>query len=46
MAEASDKPVDDFKAHSETFTGFTKLMTWGTIGSALIGAFVVFLIAQ
>lgn len=36
----------DLKAHEETFKGFTALMTWGTVGSFLIGGFVVFLIAQ
>ena len=36
----------DLKAHEETFAGFTALMTWGTIASFAIGAFVVFLIAQ
>ena len=36
----------DLKAHEKTFEGFTALMTWGTIGSFAIGAFVVFLIAQ
>ena len=43
MAETGD---GDLKAHQETFSGFTALMTWGTIGSFLIGGFVVFLIAQ
>ena len=46
MAETGNNPGDDYKAHAETFTGFTALMTWGTIGSFAIGAFVVFLIAQ
>lgn len=46
MADAGNNPGDDFKAHAETFKGFTALMTWGTIGSALIGGLVVFLIAQ
>ena len=46
MAETGDNQGSDFKAHAETFSGFTKLMTWGTIGSALVGALVVFLIAK
>jgi hypothetical protein len=28
-----------------TWTGFKAMMTWGTVGAALIGALVVFLIA-
>ena len=43
MADTGD---GDLKAHQETFAGFTALMTWGTIGSFLIGGLVVFLIAQ
>jgi len=46
MADTGNKPVDDYKAHAETFSGFTALMTWGTVGSFLIGALVVFLIAK
>ncbi|MEZ0243899.1 MAG: aa3-type cytochrome c oxidase subunit IV [Sphingomonas sp.] len=46
MAETGENQGNDYKAHAETFSGFTALMTWGTIGSFAIGAFVVFLIAQ
>ena len=46
MADTGENQGNDFKAHAETFKGFTSLMTWGTIGSALVGALVVFLIAQ
>ena len=46
MADTGKTPGDDYKAHAETFKGFSTLMLWGTVGSALIGGFVVFLISQ
>lgn len=36
----------DFKAHSETYAGFTAMMKWGTIASFLVGAVVVLLISN
>ncbi|MCW3834541.1 aa3-type cytochrome c oxidase subunit IV [Sphingomonas canadensis] len=35
----------ELQAHEQTWTGFKSMMTWGTVIAALIGAFVVFLIA-
>ncbi len=35
----------DYKAHNSTYSGFTVLLKWGTIASALVGLLVVFLIA-
>lgn len=32
--------------HEATWAGFTALMKWGSIGVALVTAFVVFLIAN
>lgn len=43
---AEGKKVDDYKAHAETYKGFSSLMLWGTVGSFAVGALVVFLIAQ
>lgn len=36
---------NDMKAASESYGGFVSLIKWGTIGTALVTAFVVFLIA-
>lgn len=36
----------DMKAHSETYSGFTAMMKWGTIASFLVGAIVVLLISN
>ena len=36
----------DIQAHEQTWHGFTAMMKWGTLAVALIGAFVVFLIAS
>lgn len=45
MADTSDHGAE-IKAHAETYSGFTKLMLWGTIVCAAIGAFVVLMIAS
>ncbi|WP_077510321.1 aa3-type cytochrome c oxidase subunit IV [Sphingomonas sp. LM7] len=45
MADAGETSTE-VQAHAETYSGFTKLMLWGTIASAAIGAFVVFMIAN
>ena len=45
MAETGDTGAD-FSAHEQTWTGFKTMMLWGTIGCALVGALVVFLIAS
>jgi Bacterial aa3 type cytochrome c oxidase subunit IV len=37
---------NDMKNANETYGGFTTLIKWGTILSALVGAFVVVLIAS
>ena len=36
---------NDMRAAQDTYAGFTVLVKWGTIASALVAAFVVFLIA-
>ena len=36
---------NDMNAAKETYGGFTAFMKWGTIVTALVTAFVVFLIA-
>lgn len=36
----------DFKAHERTYTGFLGLLKWGTIASAIVAAFVVYLLAS
>jgi Bacterial aa3 type cytochrome c oxidase subunit IV len=36
----------DMQAHSETYAGVINMIKWGTIGSMLVGALVVFLIAS
>jgi hypothetical protein len=33
-------------AHQGTYNGFTKMMLWGTAGSFVVAAFVVFMIAS
>ncbi|MET0309182.1 MAG: aa3-type cytochrome c oxidase subunit IV [Sphingomonas sp.] len=45
MADTGDKGAE-IKAHEQTWQGFTAMMTWGTVGVAIIAAFVVFLIAS
>jgi hypothetical protein len=34
------------RTHEHTYLGFVALMKWGTIGAALVAAFVVFLISK
>ncbi|MEZ5744161.1 MAG: aa3-type cytochrome c oxidase subunit IV [Sphingomonadaceae bacterium] len=36
---------NDMKAANETFSGFITLIKWGSILTALVTAFVIFLIA-
>jgi len=36
----------DTRAHENTYKGFLALMKWGTLGSAIVAAFVVFLISK
>ena len=45
MADTGENAAD-MQEHVATFNGFTALMKWGTIGVAIIAAFVVFLIAR
>lgn len=35
----------DLKAHEQTYSGFTALLKWGTVASAIVAIVVVFLIA-
>jgi hypothetical protein len=35
----------DLKAHEQTYSGFTALLKWGTVASAIVAIIVVFLIA-
>jgi hypothetical protein len=43
MYMASD---NDMKAHNQTYGNVTKLLTWGTVGSFLIGLLVIIIIAS
>jgi hypothetical protein len=36
----------DMKAHEQTYTGFIGLLKWGTVASAIVAAFVVYLLAS
>jgi len=45
MAETGENSTE-VQAHAATYSGFTRLMLWGTIGSFAIGAFVVLMIAS
>ncbi|WP_077228678.1 aa3-type cytochrome c oxidase subunit IV [Sphingomonas hengshuiensis] len=45
MADTGNNNAD-LQAHEATWAGFTSMMKWGTVGVALIAAFVVFLIAS
>ena len=45
MADTGENSTE-VQAHAETYSGFTRLMLWGTIVSAALGAFVVFVIAN
>ncbi|MBB4838170.1 MULTISPECIES: aa3-type cytochrome c oxidase subunit IV [Sphingomonas] len=44
MADTGDNAAQ-LKAHEQTWNGFKAMMTWGTVGVALIAALVVFLIS-
>lgn len=44
MADGFDS-AEQLKAHEQTWSGFKAMMTWGTVGVALIAALVVFLIS-
>ncbi|MGF7152748.1 aa3-type cytochrome c oxidase subunit IV [Novosphingobium gossypii] len=47
MASGNDSTsVNDIKAATETYNGFIKAATWGTVVIILITAFVVGLIAS
>ena len=35
----------DLKAHRQTYSGFTSLLKWGTVATAIVTIVVVFLIA-
>ena len=37
---------NDIKAHEGTYTGFIGMAKWGVIASALIAAFVIFMISK
>ena len=45
MAETGETHGAEVQTHERTWSGFKAMMTWGTIISFAIGAFVVFLIA-
>jgi len=45
MADTVDT-AEQIKAHEQTWNGFKAMMTWGTVGVALVAALVVFLIAS
>ncbi len=45
MADTGENGTE-VQSHAATYSGFTKLMLWGTIASAAVGAFVVFMIAS
>jgi hypothetical protein len=36
----------DLKAHEQTYSGFTALLKWGTVASAIVTVIVIFLIAN
>lgn len=50
MADSADTHANDviheIEQHEQTWAGFKAMMFYGTIGCALIGAFVVFLISS
>ena len=37
---------NDTKAHKSTYTGFIGLVKYGIIGTALVAAFVIFMISK
>lgn len=45
MVETGENSVE-FRSHVQTWRGFTAMMKWGTVGAAIVAAFVVFLIAS
>ncbi|MES2442731.1 MAG: aa3-type cytochrome c oxidase subunit IV [Pseudomonadota bacterium] len=49
MADTADNhagATHEIEQHEQTWDGFKTMMVWGTVGCALVGALVVFLIAQ
>lgn len=44
MGDTGDNAAQ-LQAHEQTWHGFKAMMTWGTVGAALIAALVVFLIS-
>jgi hypothetical protein len=48
MADTADKHAEahPIAQHDHTWAFFKNMMYWGTIGCALVGAIVVFLIAS
>jgi hypothetical protein len=45
-ADNHDAVIHEIEQHEQTWGGFKAMMFYGTIGCALVGALVVFLIAQ
>ncbi len=45
MADAVDSATE-IKAHEHTWQGFKSMMTWGTVGVAIVAIVVVCLIAR
>jgi len=45
MADTGENSTE-VQVHAETYSGFTRLMLWGTIASFAVGAFVVLMIAS
>ena len=45
MADTGENTTE-IKDHAETYSGFTKLMLWGTVVAFGLGAFVVLMIAS
>lgn len=45
MADTGENHGAELQQHQATWSGFKAMMTWGTLVSFLLGAFVVFLIA-
>jgi aa3 type cytochrome c oxidase subunit IV len=45
MADTGETSTE-IQAHAGTYSGFTRLMLYGTVAAFAIGAFVVFMIAS
>ncbi|HWH17891.1 MAG TPA: aa3-type cytochrome c oxidase subunit IV [Allosphingosinicella sp.] len=43
---AEGEVTTDVKAHVKSYSGFVRMMKWGTIVSLVVAAFVVLLIAS